>query len=188
MKIPINLASQPFRRDRPLLLASAVVSAALMITLVLLVYLALLDRAQLQSLRADVNHWQSRLRVVQTEQARLDAVLRLPENATVLERSVFINDLIDHKAISWSRMFTDLERTAPYNVRITALHPTIDSRNRVLLDMTAASDQPEGIEDLLKALEASPVFGYVYQHSTLPPTQAEPQYRSRITVPYDQKL
>jgi hypothetical protein len=57
-----------------------------------------------------------------------------------------------------------------------------------MLDMTAASDQPEGIEDLLKALEASPIFGYVTQHSTLPPTQAEPQYRSRITVPYDQKL
>jgi hypothetical protein len=57
-----------------------------------------------------------------------------------------------------------------------------------MLDMTVASDQPEGIHDLLKAFEASPIFGYVYQHSTLPPTQAEPQYRSRITVPYDQKL
>jgi Tfp pilus assembly protein PilN len=188
MRIPINLASQPFRRDRPILLASAVVSVALVATLVLLVYLALLDREQLQTLRGDVSHLQTRLRVVQTEQARLDAELRLPENASVLERSVFINDLIDHKAISWNRIFTDLEKTAPYNVRITALHPTIDSRNQVTLDMTVASDQPEGIEDLLKALEASPTFGYVYQHSTLPPTQAEPQYRSRITVPYDQKL
>jgi type IV pilus assembly protein PilN len=188
MRIPINLASQPFRRDRPLLLASAVVSALLVVTLVLLVYLALLDRAQLESLRGDVVRLETRLRKVQTEQARLDAVLRLPENASVLERSLFINDLIDHKAISWSRLFADLEKTAPYNVRITALHPTIDSRNQVTLDMTVASDQPEGIQDLLKALEASPIFGYVYQHSTLPPTQAEPQYRSRITVPYDQKL
>ncbi len=188
MRIPINLASQPFRRDRPMLLASAVVSAALMMTLALLAYLALLDRAQLQSLRGEVNGLESRLRVAQAEQTRLDAVLRQPENASVLERSVFLNDLIYHKAISWSRMFADLEKTAPYNVRITALHPTINSRNQVMLDMTAASDQPEGIEDLLKALEASPIFGYVYQHSTLPPTQAEPQYRSRITVPYDQKL
>jgi hypothetical protein len=188
MRIPINLASQPFRRDRPMLLASAVVLTALVFTLGLLMYLAQLDREQLASLRGDVSRLQSRLRVVQTEQARLDAELRLPENASVLERSVFINDLIDHKAISWNRMFTDLERTAPYNVRITALHPTIDSRNRVMLDMTVATDQPEGIEDLLKAFEASPIFGNVYQHSTLPPTQAEPQYRSRITVPYDQKL
>jgi Tfp pilus assembly protein PilN len=171
-----------------MLLASAVLSAALVVTLGLLVYLALLDRAQLASLRADVARLDGRLRVVQAEQTRLDTVLRLPENATVLERSVFINDLIDHKAISWSRMFSDLEKTAPYNVRITALHPAINSRNQVTLDMTVASDQPEGIQDLLKALEASPIFGYVYQHSTLPPTQAEPQYRSRITVPYDQKL
>ena len=188
MRIPINLASEPFRRDRPMLMASAVVSAALLVTLGLLGYLAQMDRAQLESMRGEVSHLESRLRVVQAEQARLDAVLRQPENASVLERSVFLNDLIYHKAISWSRMFADLEKTAPYNVRITALHPTIDSRNQVMLDMTAASDQPEGIQDLLKALEASPIFGYVYQHSTLPPTQAEPQYRSRITVPYDQKL
>ncbi|HEY1219505.1 MAG: hypothetical protein ABSE42_16265 [Bryobacteraceae bacterium] len=188
MRIPINLASEPFRRDRPMLMASAVVSAALLVTLGLLGYLAQMDRAQLESMRGEVSHLESRLRVVQAEQARLDAVLRQPENASVLERSVFLNDLIYHKAISWSRMFADLEKTAPYNVRITALHPTIDSRNQVTLDMTAASDLPEGIEDLLKALEGSPIFGYVYQHSTLPPTQAEPQYRSRITVPYDQKL
>jgi type IV pilus assembly protein PilN len=171
-----------------MLMASAVVSAALLVTLGLLGYLAQMDRAQLESMRGEVSHLESRLRVVQAEQARLDAVLRQPENASVLERSVFLNDLIYHKAISWSRMFADLEKTAPYNVRITALHPTIDSRNQVTLDMTAASDLPEGIEDLLKALEGSPIFGYVYQHSTLPPTQAEPQYRSRITVPYDQKL
>jgi len=171
-----------------MLVASAVVSAALLLTLALLGYLAQVDRAQLESLRQDVSRLESRLRVVQAEQAHMDAVLRQPENASVLERSVFLNDLIYHKAISWSRMFADLERTAPYNVRITALHPTIDSRNQVTLDMTAASDQPEGIDDLLKALEASPIFGYVYQHSTLPPTQAELQYRSRITVPYDQKL
>ncbi|MFZ0935667.1 MAG: hypothetical protein WB579_22680 [Bryobacteraceae bacterium] len=188
MRIPINLASQPFRRDRPMLVASAVVSAALVLTLALLAYLTLLDRAQLQSLNGEVSSLESHLRVVRTAQARLDAELRQPENASVLERSVFLNDLIYHKAISWSRMFADLEKTVPYNVRITALHPTINSRNQVMLDMMAASDQPEGIEDLLKALEASPIFGYVYQHSTLPPTQAEPQYRSRITVPYDQKL
>ncbi len=154
MRIPINLASQPFRRDRPMLVASAVVSAALLLTLGLLTYLALLDRAQLATLRGEVSRLESRLRVVRAEQARLDAVLRQPENASVLERSVFLNDLIYHKAISWSRMFADLEKTAPYNVRITALHPTINSRNQVTLDMTAASDQPDGIEDLLKALEA----------------------------------
>ena len=188
MKIPINLASQPFRRDRPMLIGAAVLSAALLLTLGLLIYLAQLDRTQLASLRGEVSRLEKRLQVVRAEQARLDAVLRQPENASVLERSVFLNELIYHKAISWSRMFADLEKTAPYNVRITALHPTIDSRNQVMLDMTAASDQPQGIEDLLKALESSPVFGYVYQHSTLPPTQAEPQFRSRITVSYDQKL
>ncbi len=47
MKIPINLASQPFRRDRAMLVASAAISLALVMTLGLLFDLAMLDRAQL---------------------------------------------------------------------------------------------------------------------------------------------
>ncbi|MGB7759691.1 MAG: hypothetical protein WBL61_07680, partial [Bryobacteraceae bacterium] len=88
MRIPINLASEPFRRDRPMLMASAVVSAALVVTLALLWYLAQMDRAQLESMRGEVSRLESRLRVVRAEQARMDAVLRQPENASVLERSV----------------------------------------------------------------------------------------------------
>ena len=188
MKIPINLASQPFRRDRAMIVASAAVSALLAITLSALIYLALVDREQLKGLRTDVNRLQARLRTLATEQQRQDAVLRRPENATVLETSVFINDLIDHKAISWSRLFTDLEKTVPYNVQILTLHPTINGRNQLTLDMTVGSTSTAAVDDLLRSLEQSPLFGFVYQRSELPPSQAEPLYRSRITVPYDQRL
>ena len=68
------------------------------------------------------------------------------------------------------------------------MHPTVNSRNEVMLDMTVGADKPDALDGLLKALEGSPIFGPVYQHSTLAPTQAEPLYRSRITVPYEQKL
>ena len=188
MKNPINLASQPFRRDRAMLVASLAVSALLAVTLTVLVYLALVDNAQLKGLRGDVARLNNRLRVLRTEQQRQDAVLHRPDSANVLETSVFLNDLIDHKAISWSRLLSDLEKTVPYNVQVLILHPTINGRNQVMLDMTVGSATPAAVEDLLRALEQSPIFGNVYQHNTLPPTQAEPLYRSRITVPYDQKL
>jgi type IV pilus assembly protein PilN len=188
MKIPINLASQPFRRDRAMVVMSLAVSALLAVTLGGLIDLAMIDREQLKGLRGDVSRLNARIRTLTLEQQRQDAVLHRPENASVLERSVFINNLIDHKAISWSRLFTDLEKTVPYNVQVLNLHPTINARNQVMLDMTVGSATPDAVDGLLKALEQSPVFGYVYQHSTLPPSQAEPLYRSRITVPYDQRL
>ena len=43
MRIPINLASQPFRRDRAMLVASIAVSVVLCVTLAVLISLARAD-------------------------------------------------------------------------------------------------------------------------------------------------
>ena len=188
MRIPINLASQPFRRDRAMVVSSAAVSVLLVLTLGALIYLGMDEARQTKGLRSDLARLNARLRNIGSEQMRQDAILHRPENASVLETSVFINELIAHKGISWSRLFADLEKTVPYDVQVLTLHPTINGRNQVMLDMTIGSATPGAVDGLLKAMEQSPTFGYVYQHSTLPPTQAEPLYRSRITVPYDQKL
>jgi len=188
MKMPINLASQPFRRDRAIVVALGAVAALLVASLAVLVYWAQLDRQQLAGLRHEIAALNKRVRAVSSDEQRLEEVLRQPRNATVLERSVFINDLIYHKSVSWSRLFADLEKTVPYNVRVMTLHPTVDSRNEVMLDMTVGAEKPDALDDLLKAFEGSPIFGPVYQHSTLAPSQSEPLYRSRITVPYAQKL
>jgi Tfp pilus assembly protein PilN len=188
MKIPINLASQPFHRDRPVLVTLAAVGGVLVFALASLIYLGIQDNAQTKGLRTEVARLNARIGVLTSEQQRQDQVLHRPGSSTVLERSVFINELIYHKAISWSQLFADLEKTVPYNVQVLTLHPTVNARNQVTLDMTVGSSTPLAVEDLLRALESSPKFGYVYQHSTLPPSQAEPLYRSRITVPYDQKL
>jgi Tfp pilus assembly protein PilN len=188
MKIPINLASQPFRRDRAMVMASGTVAVLLVFTLGVLVWLARLDSDQLVSLHQEIAALNVKLRAVSSDEQRLEGLMRQPENAHVLETSVFINDLIVHKSVSWSRLFTDLEKTVPYNVKVMQLHPTVNSRNQVLLDLTVGTDKPQAIDDLLIAFERSPIFGPVYQHSILAPSQAEPLFRSRITVPYDQKL
>ena len=114
MKIPINLASQPFRRDRAMLVASIALSIALGVTLSVLVSLILTDREQLAGVRADIAHLNTEVRKVGSEQAQVEVVLRKPENAEVLERSIFLNALLKRKGISWTRIFADLEkRQAP---------------------------------------------------------------------------
>jgi Tfp pilus assembly protein PilN len=184
MRLPINLASQPFRRDRAMVVASAVLSAVLVATLGVLVYLALLDNAQLKTLRTNISQLNTRITAATAEQTRLEAILHKPENASVLEQTVFINDLIYHKAISWSQILEDLEKTVPRNVKLLMLHPTVNNQNHVQLDMMVGSENPEPLVTLLKSLETSPVFGEVSDHSQNYPTQAEPLYRMRITVNY----
>jgi Tfp pilus assembly protein PilN len=187
MKIPINLASQPFRRDRPMVAASIAVSLLLMATLAALISLGLTDRAQFADLRHEVDRLNSEIRKASAEQAQLDAVLRRSENAEVLERSVFLNALLRRKGISWTRIFADLEKVLPYNVRVIQIHPTVDSLNRVSLDMQLGAESPAPVIDLLKTMADQP-FANPEIRMQQAPTQSEPLWRYRVSVEYGQKL
>ncbi len=188
MKIPINLASQPFRRDRAMLVASIAVCLLLAGTLAGLVSLVLSDRAQLSDIRASVDRLHRDIARTSGEQARLDAVLRKPENAQVLDESVFLNELLYRKGISWTKIFSDLEQVLPYNVRLMTIRPYVNSDNRVTLDMTVGAEMQPAVIDFLKALESSSLFRQAYVPNCVAPSQADPLYRCRVTVNYAQKL
>jgi Tfp pilus assembly protein PilN len=187
MKIPINLASQPFRRDRPMVAASIGVCLLLLATLGALISLALADRAQFADLRHNVDRLNSEIRKSTADQARLEAVLRRPENAEVLERSVFLNALLRRKGISWTRIFADLEKVLPYNVRVIQIHPTVDSLDQVSLDMQLGADSPTPVIELLKTMADKP-FANPEIRTQQAPTQSEPLWRYRVSVEYAQKL
>jgi Tfp pilus assembly protein PilN len=188
MKIPINLASQPFRRDRAMLVSSIAVCVVLLATLGGLTYLYSVDQVQGAAVRLELARVDRHIAQAKREQAQLDAVLRKPENAMVLERSAFINELIFRKAISWSQLFNDLEQTVPYDVKLTALVPSLNPENKVVLDITVASDKQDAVVHFAMALEKSAVFDNVVPHTTQPPTQSEPFFTTRVTVTYAQKL
>ncbi|HWB83457.1 MAG TPA: PilN domain-containing protein [Bryobacteraceae bacterium] len=188
MKIPINLASQPFRRARAMMMASVAVAVLLAATLGVLISLILSDRSQLADVRRDLVRINRQIRATTTEQARLDALLRRPENAEVLERNVFLNQLLYRKGISWTRIFADLEKTLPYNVRIMTIRPFVNGQDQVTLDMVVAAESPEPVIEMVKALQSSPLFDSVTVPSSAPPSQAEPLYRYRVNVNYAQKL
>ena len=188
MNIPINLASQPFRRDRAMFVASAAVCALLVLTLGLLAYLAMLDRSQTGDLRKDIAKLQQRIHGVTEQQSAANGVLRKPENAIVLERSLFINNLLVYKGVSWSRLLSDLEKTIPYNAKLISLHPSVSPQGRVLLDLNVGAESPEALIQCLKALESSPVFGGLSELTKVPPSQSDPLFRCHVTVNYAQKL
>jgi len=188
MRVNINLASEPFRQRRPLLVVSAAAAAVLGAMLVLLVYLGFEQRARLAEARQTAARLEVEARALAAEQSRLEAVLRRPENAEVLEHSLFYNSLLYRKGISWTRLFDDLEQVMPYNVRLISVRPQVNPRNQVLLDMVVGADSGEPVLDLLRRLESSPRFGETYVHNRLPPSQSEPLLRYRISVKYEQQL
>jgi len=189
MRIPINLASEPFRRDRPMLVAAGVCAVLLAGLLGVLAYLIAADRGRLGDTRAQVDRLNRELTAITTEQAQLDNTLRQPVNASVLERSLLLNTLVERKSVSWARIFADLEEVMPDNVRLIQVRlPQINSRNEVLLDMVVGAQGPEPVIGFLRKLQTSPFFGPAAVHNSVPPSENEPLYRYRVSVNYAQKL
>jgi Tfp pilus assembly protein PilN len=189
MRIAINLSSEPFRRDRPMLAAYTACAVALTGLLVVLIFLIVSERHRAHDARESVAKVTEQLRVITADQAKIDVFLRQPPNAEVLQRSVLLNGLIDRKSISWTRIFSDLEGVLPYDIRLISVRlPQITSQNEVVLDMIVGAKEPGSLQPFLKNLEDSSRFGTLYGHSLLPPAQNDPYYRYRITVNYAQKL
>jgi len=189
MRIPINLASEPFRRDRPMLAAGAATAIALIALLAVLIFLIVSDRSRMGDTRAEVTRFNNELRTLTAEQGRLETTLRQPANAIVTERNYLLNTMVERKSVSWGRVFHDLESVLPGSVRVIQVRlPNIDSRNQVQLDMVVGAANPAPVIDFLKRLEESPLFGPATVHNSAPPTDNEPLYRYRVSVSYAQQL
>ena len=188
MRFPINLASEPFRRDRAVTIASVVLAALLVLTLGLLVLRIVHERDQKRDVREATAQAEVQLARLASEQSALEAAMRKTENADVLERSVFLNTLIARKGVSWTRLFGDLEGVMPHNVRLVAIRPQTDQKNGIQLEMTVGAQSVEPVVDLLKRMEGSGIFSVPSVANCLPPSQSEPLYRCRVSVNYAQKL
>lgn len=188
MRIPVNLASEPFRRDRPMIAASSVLAVLLTVLLGFLVYLAAAERDRAAEARATMDRMQRQMEGFAREENRLAGVLRRPENAEVLDRSVFLNQLLQRKGLSWTKIFADLEEVTPHNVRLMSVRPQISADNQLTLDMWVASQSTEPVVNFVMQLEQSPLFGATTVSTNLPPSQNEPLYRYRVSVKYAQKL
>ena len=188
VRYPINLSSEPFRRDRAVNIFASLAAGLLAVTLGLLVLMIVNERQAKSDLVAAIAQTEKQVAGMASEQATLEASMRKVENADVLERSVFLNTLIARKGISWSRLFADLEQVMPHNVRLVALRPQANAKNEIQLEMTVAAQSIEPVIDLLKRMESSTVFTVPSMATMLPPSQSEPLYRYRVSVNYAQKL
>lgn len=187
-RIPINLASEPFRRDRPIVVASTATVVLLLGLLILLINLVLSQREAARESREMLARIEQQTAALNKEIAQLEGELRQPANAAVLDQTVFINSLLARKAISWTRLFADLETVMPGKVRLVQVRPFITGDNHVQLEMVVGSATQEPVIDLLKRLESSALFGATALISSQPPSQNEPLYRYRLSVNYAQKL
>jgi hypothetical protein len=186
--IPINLSAEPFKKDRTVLIASIFTAALLVIMLISQVVVIKRERHAARANRGTLEQLDRQFQSLNRDYGRISAQLRQPVNTAVFDRSIFLNQLLQRKGISWTRLFSDLESAFPPSVRLVNVRPYLTADNAVQLDMIVGSATPEPVIDLIRKLESSKVFGATALLSSQPPSQNDPIYRYRLSVSYAQKL
>ena len=191
----INLASQPFRRERAQNAAIAAACGVLTCTLLLLVSLFLHERAQAGDLRSIHRRTKHQAACIATPTG---TILRDPFQAR--KRGRVCHERVPERTDCTPRRKLDARVQRPGNgaageyARLLAMRlPQVGveegtGTNRVQLDMLVASERSDAVIGLLKNLELSPLFGAATVVTQTPPTQNDPFYKYRVTVAYAQKL
>jgi type IV pilus assembly protein PilN len=158
MRIDINLASQPYEDARQFWLRwGTAVAAVAVLTLALLAGTvtgwlnARRDRAKIADLRT---------RIAQRDETRRQAedFLNRPENRATRDASQLINELIERKAFSWTRVLEDLEKVMPARTHLVSIRPEVDEDSQLALKMVVAGDSRERGIELERRMEESRHF------------------------------
>lgn len=194
MPMGINLASQPFGHERAHTALMGAVCTVLTLSLLVFVVLILRERRQTSALHRTIKTEQQQLAVLERRQSQFQAVIAKPANADVFSKSVFYNQLIARRSVSWTRVFGDLSIVIPRNVQLVSVRlPQVAAedeggRNHIELEMFVGTLQPQSIVTFMKDLQKSDLFGPIDFSSQTPPSQNDPLFRYHLSVPYVQRF
>ena len=98
--------------------------------------------------------------IAKRDEARANAerILNQPQNRTTRDESQFLNEFIERKAFSWTRVLENLEKVMPPRVHVVAIDPELDEDNQLALKMRVAGDSRDRAIELARRMEASRRF------------------------------
>jgi hypothetical protein len=157
MKLHLNLATAPQANNRPFVATTALIGTIGVLALAVLSHAAYASWRANRELREDTARWEAVIRADQQRQRTLEAAFRDRSAQQILDRSAFLNSLIDERAFPWTKIFMDLEQTLPPTVRVVSITPTlVNGRVELALEVGATTDESK--VEFLQAIEKSKVF------------------------------
>ncbi len=158
MRININLATERYeavrqylQRIRTLVVLMAVVAA------ILLGYI-FYQRSHTRDIDAKITKARQELSELNNEKAQAQAILNKPANRGIADQSEFLNELFARKALSWTRIFSEMERIMPPNIHVVSIKPDYTVNNELVVHMLVATDSRDRAVELVKRMEKSSHF------------------------------
>ncbi|MGO9519275.1 MAG: hypothetical protein ACLPND_19755, partial [Candidatus Korobacteraceae bacterium] len=106
---------------------------------------------QLAEVRQEINS-------LNQEEAQARGILNRPENRDVAEQSDFLNGLFARKALSWTRVFAEMERIVPYDLHVVSMKPEYTKTNDLMLRIVVATGSRGRAVELVRHMEKSNHF------------------------------
>jgi hypothetical protein len=157
MKLHLNLTTAPQPNKRPFLAGAAAAGTVGVLALLLLSHAAYRSWQSSRELRSEISDLQDTIRHDEERQQQLQAYFRGPAAKQILDRSDFLNSLIDERSFPWTKIFMDLEETLPSGVRVVSIAPRlVNGRAEVTLKVGALTDESK--IQFLEAIEKSKTF------------------------------
>lgn len=164
MRVEINLATQPYEDARRFWMRWGLALAALgMFTLIVLYWMV----SGIVVARKDqrmIRQAQQAIADRDATKASAQAMLDLPQNREMRDRSQFLNDAFQRKAFSWTQVFEDLEEMMPPRLHLVSIRPDLQasrkeaSDGRVKFGLSVAGDSREKANQLVERMESSQRF------------------------------
>ncbi|HVP56442.1 MAG TPA: hypothetical protein VMU45_15730 [Candidatus Eisenbacteria bacterium] len=158
MRININLASNPYEAAREYTRRMGVLLAALAVLTVGLLGFILHQRAQTRDVDQQITAARQEMASLDEEKAKALAILNQPQNRDVADQSQFLNNLFARKALSWTRVFTEMEKMMPPNIHVVSMKPEFNRQNQLVLHVLVATSERDKAVELVKRMEKSPHF------------------------------
>lgn len=158
MRLDINLATHPYEDSRQFWFrwGGALVGLGI-------ITLGLLFNTGKEWLYARDDHriramYQQQIAAREKEVADAQALMNLPQNRNIRDRSQFLNDLFYRKAFSWTQVFEDLEQVMPPRVHVVSITPELASDNELVIKLVVAGDSHDRALELVRKMEESQRF------------------------------
>ena len=158
MRININLASNPYEAAREYTRRMGLVAAGLVVLTVGLLGYILYQRSQTRDVDEKIAAARQEIASLEDEKGKALAVLNQPQNRDVADQSQFLNNLFLRKSLSWTRVFTEMEKMMPPNIHVVSMKPEFNRDNLLVLHVVVATSSRDKAVELVKRMEKSPHF------------------------------
>ena len=158
MRLDINLASQPYEDARQFWMRWGTAVGALALLTLLLLALDIAGWINARRDRAAIAEKNAMIANRDELRTNAEKILSLPQNRSTRDQSQYLNELIERKAFSWTRVLESLEKVMPARVHLEAITPQLDEDNQLGLKMTVAGDSRDRALELARRMEESQRF------------------------------